>query len=95
MELKDLSPELQEKAKTCKTPEEVLELAKSEGVSLSDEDLEQVSGGWGSDDEPQTGGATGTWKEREIVCPRCGHVQTTGSQGREVPCLNCGAPIRL
>ena len=41
----DISPELREKAKMCKSPEEVLELAKKEGLKLSEEDLASVSGG--------------------------------------------------
>ena len=47
MDFKDMniSPELREKAKACKTPEEVLELAKKEGYKLSDEEMESISGG--------------------------------------------------
>ena len=45
MDYKDLSPELREKAKACKTPEEMLALAKKEGYKLSDEEMEAVSGG--------------------------------------------------
>ena len=45
MDFKDISPELREKAKACKTPEELLALAKQEGYNLSDEDMEVVSGG--------------------------------------------------
>ena len=45
MELKDLSPELQEKAKACKTAEELKTLAQENGFELSDEELEGVSGG--------------------------------------------------
>ena len=37
MRFKDLTPEQQEKAKACKTPEEILALAKEEGYDLSDE----------------------------------------------------------
>ena len=46
----DLSPELREKAKACKTPDEMLALAKAEGYKLSEEELAAVSGGasWGS-----------------------------------------------
>ena len=45
MELNDLSPDLREKAKACKTPEDVLALAKQEGYKLSEEELEAISGG--------------------------------------------------
>lgn len=45
MDYKDLSPELREKAKGCKTPEELLALAKSEGYKLSEEELGLISGG--------------------------------------------------
>ena len=41
----NISPELQEKAKACKTPEELLSLAKKEGIELSNEQLEAISGG--------------------------------------------------
>ena len=40
----DLSPELREKARACKTPEEMLALAKAEGYKLSEEELSAVSG---------------------------------------------------
>ena len=41
----DLSPELRAKAMACKTPEEMLALAKAEGYKLSEEELAAVSGG--------------------------------------------------
>ena len=47
MNFDDLSSELKEKVKACKTPEEVLALAKEEGYELSDDELASVSGGWG------------------------------------------------
>lgn len=34
-----------EKAKSCKTPEDMLALAKEEGYQLSDEELEGIAGG--------------------------------------------------
>ena len=49
MDPKKLSPELREKVKACKTPEEMLKLAKEEGYELSDEDLDGVTGGWSCD----------------------------------------------
>jgi len=45
MDIKDLSPELREKAKACKTPEELLALAKKEGYKLSEAELSAVAGG--------------------------------------------------
>ena len=50
MEFNDLTPEQKERAKACKTPEEILALAKEEGYELSDEELDGVSGGWCSSD---------------------------------------------
>jgi len=45
MKFEDLTPEQMEKAKACKTPEDIMGLAKEEGFELSDEELEAVSGG--------------------------------------------------
>ena len=45
MNVNDLSPELRERALECKSREELAELAKNEGVELSDEQLESLSGG--------------------------------------------------
>ena len=45
MKFEDLSPELQEKALNCKTPEEMLALTKKESYKLSEEELEAVSEG--------------------------------------------------
>ena len=51
MNLEDLkNPELQEKLKGCETPEDVFELVKAEGVDLTPEQLQAISGGsWLSD----------------------------------------------
>ena len=45
MNIEDLSAELKEKAQACKSPEELLALAKEEGFEISDEALEGISGG--------------------------------------------------
>ena len=45
LNIEDLTPELKEKALACKTPEELLELAKQEGFDLSDEELQAIAGG--------------------------------------------------
>ena len=45
MDFLDLTPEQQEKTRACKTTAELVELAKSSGVELSDEQLENIAGG--------------------------------------------------
>ena len=67
MNLEDLTPELKQKALACKRPDELLELAKSEGMELSDEQLESISGGsWGGDD----GGSSEPCPHDNSECPR-------------------------
>ena len=43
--LKGLSEEQIKKVEACKSSEEILNLAKAEGIELTDEQLEAVSGG--------------------------------------------------
>ena len=45
MNYDDLTPEQMEKAKACKSVEELLALAASEGMELSDEEISAISGG--------------------------------------------------
>lgn len=45
MNFEDISPELKEKALECATTQELIELAKSQGVELSSEELDAISGG--------------------------------------------------
>ena len=45
MDVGNLSPEIMAKAKECKTTEELVELAKTEGIELSDEELNEIAGG--------------------------------------------------
>ena len=48
MNYSELTDEQKAKASACKTPEELMALAKEEGYELTDEELEAVSGGgWG------------------------------------------------
>ena len=43
--IKDLSPELQEKAHACGSVEELLALAKEDGYELTDDELDGIAGG--------------------------------------------------
>ena len=58
MDIKDLSPEQLEKVKACDGADELIALAKSEGVELTDEQLEKVAGGW------ETAGSY-------VICTQC------------------------
>lgn len=78
------NPELQVKVKACKTPEEVLALAKEEGYELTDEELESVAGGsW-----------FGNGEGHYPACRHCGswkHVVDRGTFGYW--CTACGKPF--
>ena len=57
--IKDYSPELQEKARQCKTKDELMQLAAENDLEIPEEALEAVAGGY--------------IIHREIVsCPKCG-----------------------
>ena len=88
--LKGLSEEQIKKVEACKNSEEIINLAKAEGIELTDEQLEAVSGG---------GCFGGTDK-----CPECGSedISTSHKDYKEVSsgsgdatqyiykCRNCG-----
>ncbi len=62
MDLKNIKPGLKERAKACATTEELLALAAEEGIELTDDELEGISGGWDHpciDDVPGCGSYTG------------------------------------
>ena len=46
MDFSNISPELREQARACKSTEELVALAESEGINLSDEQLDAISGGF-------------------------------------------------
>jgi len=56
--LKGLTPEQVEKVKACKSQEELLKIAKEEGIELTDEQLEVVNGGF-------------FCSAAEVQCPNC------------------------
>ena len=78
--LKGLSEEQIAKLKECKSQEEILRLAKDQGVELTDEQLEAVSGG----------------SLCAPVCPNCGTKEnvykgTTEETENKYVCKKCGA----
>ena len=76
--LKGLTEEQVAKIKACKSQEEVLKLAKEEGIELNDEQLEAINGGCGL--------STGYWG-----CPYCGQGGDMQDLGNAVlRCPNCG-----
>ena len=80
--LKGLTEEQIAKVKSCKNQEELLKMAQEEGIELTDEQLEAVSGGCGSDDS------------NPITCPKCNSTDVTyypikGRPGK-FHCNSCG-----
>lgn len=53
MDYKDLTPEQIEKAKACKSAEDLVALAEQEGYELNDKELAAIAGGsmWTCDDQ--------------------------------------------
>jgi len=86
--LKGLTDEQIKKVKECKSSEEILNLAKSEGFELSDEQLEAVSGGFCG------GGGEKISKD----CPKCKSGWTNcieqyekdGEKWYKCYCRSCG-----
>ena len=75
MDFNELSDELKAKAIECKTPEDMLALAKEEGYELADEELDAVSGGgfWSCDD-------CGSDSCSAVCGPGCGIVDQNGNK---------------
>ena len=77
MEFKDLTEEQKAEVRACKSPEEILELAKDEGYELSDEELESISGG-------------ADWNFDIITCPSCGTKIVLMNYSGTIECEECG-----
>ena len=78
--IKDLTPEQQEKAKACKTKEELIQLAAEEDVEIPMEALENVAGGCGSSECPKGGNHDWILKESlksyiRYECKKCKKVK--------------------
>ena len=65
--IRRLSPELQEKAKACKSTEELIALGKEHAAELTPEALEDIAGG--------TGGSVKSCGK--VKCPKCGSTKVT------------------
>ncbi len=79
--LKGLSEEQVAKVKACKSHEELLALAKKEGIELTDEQLETISGGGLCTSAPA------------FTCPKCdsGYVKWKRDvNGYMCECKHCG-----
>jgi predicted SprT family Zn-dependent metalloprotease len=80
--LKGISEELINKAKACKSSEEIFALAKEEGVELTEEQLEAVNGGYCK-------------KTDKYQCPECGqhycYIRDYNEYTKIIylTCLNC------
>ena len=86
--IKDLDPELQEKARACGSAEELLALAKEAKVPLPDEALAAIAGG----DDQDIGSCDSS------KCPKCKSKNTTCYKEDDEPgyylsywrCNSCG-----
>ena len=81
--IKDLTPELQERARACNSVEELLALAKEAKVPVPDEALAAIAGGEDIEE-------VGCGKKRQ--CPNCGSWDTKFIHGKASMwhCNNCG-----
>ena len=85
--LKGLTKEQIAKVKTCKNHEELLELAKKEGVTLTEEQLAVVSGGGACSVISDVGDYINPYD-----CPRCGS-NNLKDKGTYYICQSCGYKI--
>ncbi len=86
--LKGLSEEQIKKVEACKSPDEILALAKAEGLELTDEQLEAVNGAYGGCGEPKP-------KEHKRTCYICGSTkmkfyERQGDKKAYWECQKCG-----
>ena len=78
--IKGLSPELQEKARTCRSTDELLKLADDNNVELPQEALGAVSGG-------------AACSKSKSTCPSCGSEDVSAKHFEgivEHKCKSCG-----
>ena len=85
--LNGLTKEQIEKVKACKSHEELLALAKKEGVELTNEQLEVISGGGACSVASDIGDFLNPFD-----CPECGSnkVKAVKGKGNLFECQGCG-----
>ena len=85
--LKGLSEEQIARIKACKSHEELLALAKQEGVELTNEQLEAISGGGACSVISDVGDFFNPFD-----CPECGSnsVEAVEGKGNLFQCKSCG-----
>lgn len=76
MDYEKISPELREKAKGL-APDELVQLAKEEGIELGEAELERIAGG-----------GAGDWYN-DSYCPHCGVILQIVAED-EAECPSCG-----
>ena len=82
--LKGLSEAQIAKIKACKNGDEVLSLAKAEGIELTDEQLSAISGGGACSVVSDIGD-----KINPFDCPKCG-ANNPKKDGNTCTCKKCG-----
>ena len=79
MSANDMLPANQGELNSYSTPEDLLAYAKEEGHELTDEELDQISGGsWFGVDSI------------ELKCPSCGSLNISPQGMHSFKCLGCG-----
>lgn len=73
--LKGLTKEQLEKARACKNSRELLEVAKSEGLELTEEQLEAIAGGGCTSSGPKQ--QAPVTNGNGFCCPNCGSNSIT------------------
>ena len=93
MDLKNLTQEQWDKLHECKTLEYILTFAKAEGYELTDDELQQVTGG--SDGYVVGGDIWGNGPQYVDWCPHCGQKYYFMDPDDPVDwCPHCAAKLR-
>lgn len=77
--------ELKKKVETLEAPEEVKQVIAEAGMELSDDELNNVDGGWSP-----------SLKKERFICPNCGETSRGGCtfKGIQALCNKCGSVVQ-